>query len=466
MPQRSMLTPEPVARTDLGEIAGRDPAPSPMIRLPPDLPDRFVAANEVHARPYDPLDVPMRASYLAIQVEPADRERERVHLRALCERHGCLPPGEDLTHFSVPFGAFRLKWERHGEFSTYIVLVPGLPSAPFAEPAIDYLPPDWLQAIPGHVVVATHAQVLAAPPDAADPAALTAWFGDGPVIGAEIGDGAGFAYTDFKIQHDGFVRLLMFDRSLTPFQAGRMLQRLFEIESYRVLALLSLPIARRESPRVVEIERALAALTEEMAREDRGDETLLGELTRLAAQVERTLAASRFRFGASRAYHDLVQARIGELRERRIPGLQTIDEFMARRLSPAMATCVSLSGRLQELSERVARASALLSTRVSIARERQNQVLLASMDRRARLQLRLQQTVEGLSVVAISYYVVGLIGYLAKGVSAAGAPINADLVTGLAIPVVAIGVALIVRWVRKKVMGRTPDELRQMAVGD
>jgi len=436
-----------------------------MIRLPPDLPDRFLAANEVHARPYEPLDIPVRASYLAIQVETAERERERIHLRALCVRFGCAPPGEDLTQFSLPFGEFQLKWERHGEFSTYIVLVPGVPSRPFGEPAIDYLPPEWLEAIPGRVIVATHAQVINAPENPTSPALLDEYFGSASVVGAGIGDGAGFAFTDFKIQHDGFVRFLMLARAFTPFQAGRMLQRLFEIEAYRVLALLSLPIARRESSRVVGIERSLAALTEEMAREDRGDETLLGELTRLATQVESTIASSQFRFGASRAYHDLVTARIAELREQRIKGLQTIEEFMSRRLSPAMATCTSLTGRLGELSERVSRASSLLSTRVNITRERQNQALLSSMDRRARLQLRLQQTVEGLSVVAISYYVVGLFGYVAKGLQAVGLRVNPDLATGLAIPVVAIAVALGVRWLRRRVIG-TPPQRGSIVLGD
>ncbi|MCE2945540.1 MAG: DUF3422 family protein [bacterium] len=437
-----------------------------MIRLPPDLPDRFLAANEVHARPYEPLDIPVRASYLAIQVETEAREHERAHLRALCERFGCAPPGEDLTQFSVPFGEFQLKWERHGEFSTYILLVPGLPTRPFAEPAIDYLPPDWLAAIPGHVIVATHAQVIRAPEKPDDPGMLQDFFGSAAVVGAAIGDGAGFAYTDFKIQHDGFVRFLMLSCTFTDYQAGRMMQRLFEIEAYRVLALLALPIARRESPRVVEIERSLAALTQEMANEDRGDETLLGELTQLAAKVESAIASSQYRFGASRAYHALVNARINELRERRIPGLQTIEEFMARRLSPAMATCTSLSRRLQELSERVARASSLLSTRVSIAREKQNQALLASMDRRARLQLRLQQTVEGLSVVAISYYVVGLIAYVATGLEAAGVRIDAAIATGLAIPMVAFAVAMTVRWVRRRIVGNPPAKAAPTAVGD
>ena len=437
-----------------------------MIRLPPDLPDRFLAANEVHARPYEPLDIPVRGSYLAIQVETEARERERAHLRALCERFGCAPPGEDLTQFSVPFGEFQLKWERHGEFSTYIVLVPGLPTRPFAEPAIDYLPPDWLAAIPGHVIVATHAQVMQAPEKPDDPVMLQDYFGSAAVVGAAIGEGAGFAYTDFKIQHDGFVRFLMLSCAFTDYQAGRMMQRLFEIEAYRVLALLALPIARRESPRVVEIERSLATLTQEMANEDRGDETLLGELTQLAARVESAIASSQYRFGASRAYYALVNARISELRERRIPGLQTIEEFMARRLSPAMATCTSLSRRLQELSERVARASSLLSTRVSIAREKQNQALLASMDRRARLQLRLQQTVEGLSVVAISYYVVGLIAYVAKGVEAAGGGIDAAIATAVAIPVVGFAVAMTVRWVRRRIVGNPPAKTSPTAVGD
>ena len=428
-----------------------------MIRLPPDLPDRFLAANEVHARPFDPAATPSRASYLAVQVDTAQRAAELAHLGRLCERYGEVPPADGITQFALRFGANQLKWERHGEFSTYIVSTPGAAGRPFGDPAIEQLPQDWLAAIPGQTIVAANAALIPAPAGglagALDPL-LVEWFGEAAtVIGSAIGDGAGGAFTDFRLQPDGFQRFLIVDGDLTASQSGRMLQRLFEIEAYRVLALLSLPIARRVSPGVVRIEQELVTLTEEIAREERGDETLLGELTGLAAQVENALAATQYRFGASRAYFDLVRARIAELREERLPGLQTIDEFMARRLSPAMATCASLTGRLQELSQRVNRTSNLLSTRVSIVRERQNQALLASMDRRARLQLRLQQTVEGLSVVAISYYVIGLVHYLAQGVAALGAPIDAQVATGLAIPVVAFGVAMTVRWVRLKVVG-------------
>ena len=124
---------------------------------------------------------------------------------------------------------------------------------------------------------------------------------------------------------------------------------------------------------------------------------------------------------------------------------------MARRFTPAVDTCTTVSQRLHDLSERVAQASSLLSTRVNITRERQNQALLASMDRRARLQLRLQQTVEGLSVAAISYYVAGLMGYVAKAVKAIGVDLNPDIVVGLTIPVVALLVMTAVRRARRHI---------------
>ena len=210
-------------------------------------------------------------------------------------------------------------------------------------------------------------------------------------------------------------------------------------------------MARRLSPRIVVIEGALAELTDGIARDEGADEALLHELTRLAAEVESGLAASQFRFGACRAYADLVRTRIAELREVRLEGMPTIGAFMARRFEPAVSTCATVSSRLHDLSERVAQASALLSTRVDIARSRQNQVLLSSMDRRAKLQLRLQQTVEGLSVAAIVYYVVGLVGYLAKGFKAGGLAVNADLAAGLAVPLVALAALTVVRRARRHI---------------
>ncbi len=432
-----------------------------MSTLPPDHPQRRALADEAHARPPEPLQGPSRATHVALLVEHDHRELERTHLATLCQRFGVLPPAAGATHFSAALGGLRIKWERHGEFSGYTVFADGISPEPFSEPALGLLPPGWLAGLPGQTIVAAHAELMPAGKEIPTPAFLAHCFNDHIAVGAEIGDGAGLAFTDFHVHPDGCARFLVLDRSLTPRQAGRSLQRLFEIEVYRLLALLALPIARRQAPLIVAIEKSLAALTEAIAKNTArnsattvtttdDDEALLHELTRLAAEVESGLAASQFRFGACRAYFELVSTRVEELREQRLPGLQTIEEFMARRFTPAVATCTTVSQRLHDLSERVAQASALLSTRVSIARERQNQALLASMDRRAKLQLRLQQTVEGLSVAAITYYMAGVIGYLAKGLKAAGVHIDPDLTVGLLIPVVAVLVMLGLRRAHRR----------------
>jgi uncharacterized membrane-anchored protein len=419
--------------------------------LPADHSERRTLADEVHARPPEPLEAPARASYVAVIVGADERDAERAHIARLCASAGVDPPGPGTTQFSASIGAVRFKWERHGEFSGFTMSMPGLPARPFEDPASSRLPDGWLAALPGRTIVAAHAQLMPAFGVTLDAEFLATHFGANFVCGSDIGMGAGVACTDFRIHADGFGRFLLLDKSFTPRQAGRMMQRLFEIEAYRMLALLALPIARRLSPRIVAIEKSLAELTDGISHDDGRDEALLHELTRLAAEVESGLAASQFRFGACRAYADLVRTRIAELRETRRTGLQLIDEFMTRRFTPAVATCHTVSQRLHGLSERVGQASALLATRVGIARERQNQALLASMDRRAKLQLRLQQTVEGLSVAAISYYAAGLIAYLAKGGKAGGLPINADLTVAVAIPIVALAVLLAVRRARRHI---------------
>lgn len=422
-----------------------------MVRLPPDHPERLVLADEVHARPPEPLEAPSRASYVAVLVEADDRERERAHIERLCERAGVDGPAVGVTQFSASLGAVRLKWERHGEFSSYTFIARGLSPRPFTEPPSSLLPEGWLEGVPGRTMVAAHAKLLQAPDGAPDLGWVADHFEGNIVVGAGIGEGVGYAFTDFRLHEDGATRFLLLDRGLTPRQAGRMMQRLFEVEAYRMLALMALPISRRQSPRIVAIEKSLAELTDGIAREDGREEALLHELTRLAAEVESGLAASQFRFGATRAYAELVRTRIAELREQRIAGIQTIEEFMARRFTPAVSTCATVSQRLHDLSERVAQASGLLATRVGIARERQNQALLASMDRRAKLQLRLQQTVEGLSVAAIVYYVAGLVGYLAKGAKAAGLRLDPELAVGLSIPLIALGAFFVIRRARRHI---------------
>ena len=424
--------------------------------FPPDHPERITLADEVHARPPEPLATPARASYVAVLVEPEARDQEVRHLAALCRRFDVPGPPPQASHFRAALGPLRLKWERHGEFSGYTMSMAAEDAAPFEATAAQQLPAGWLAGIPGRTVAAVHAEVTAAPavvaggPRVPDVAALSSRFGSNAVVASEIAEGAAQVFTDFRLHDDGCTRVWLINRGLTQAQTGRTLQRLFEIEAYRVLALLALPIARRQAPRIAAIETSLASLTDTMAGEGIDDEALLHELMRLATEVESGIAASQFRFGACEAYHGLVLRRIAELREARLPGLQTIDEFMSRRLAPAAATCANAAQRLRGLADRIGQTSALLATRVGIARERQNQSLLASMDRRAKLQLRLQQTVEGLSVAAIVYYMAGLVGYVAKAARGAGLRIDPDIAVGVSIPLVAALMLWSMRRMRRR----------------
>lgn len=228
------------------------------------------------------------------------------------------------------------------------------------------------------------------------------------------------------------------------------MQRLLNIETYRLTAMLAFPLARRVGAEITRIENRLTVLAGgiHLAAGLERDRALLAELSELAAEMERLTASTTYRFGASRAYYALVERRIAELREHRLPSVQTLREFTDRRLAPAMRTVEAVRERQDSLSGRIARAANLLRTRVDVALEHQNRDLLHSMDRRAHLQLRLQETVEGLSVVVLSYYLVGLVSYAAKALSKLGLPLNPDLVAGLAIPVAMVTVGFGIRRLR------------------
>ncbi|MBK1660630.1 DUF3422 family protein [Paracraurococcus ruber] len=419
--------------------------------LPPSFPQRLELNDEVHARPPEAMAAPMRISYLALLHDPVRRDASWEAVVELARRSAVTPPLPGASHFSAEFGPYRLKWESHTEFHRVMFIAPGAGADPFAEPAIAAVPPDWVAALPGQLIVAAHVALLPGEEGPPDPDAIADRLFAGNVLaGGLLAGGTAQAYTDFRIHTGGFSRMLVMDSGMSPRQAGRYVQRLLEIDTYRMMALLALPMAREIAPFLTRSEQALAEITNSLVQAGEADEPeLLERLTALAAEVERREAESLYRFSAADAYYELVQRRIAELREVRIEGVQTLREFTERRLAPAMNTCRAVAARHDALSRRVARATGLLSTRVDLTRERQNQEVLASMNRRAQQQLKLQQTVEGLSIAAVTYYVVGLVGYVAKGIKAGGGKVDPDLVTGVAIPVVAVLVALGLRQVRR-----------------
>lgn len=426
--------------------------PGPL--LPAEHPQRQHLLAEAHARPVVPVDAPQYLTHLALCGEAGGQERELAHIAALCRTSGCEPPQSSADHMLVETAAFRLRWERHTEFSTYTIFSNDTDAQPFHAAGLDALPAAWVQALPGRLLAASHLSLIRAEGISESPGWMHRYFDSQSLSGSRCAGGAASVWTDFKPQDDGFTRFLVLDHSLERAQAGRLVQRLLEIETYRLMALLALPMVRKLMPELTRMESDLGDLTERMAstRDAAQEQELLGQLSALSAQVEQIIAQSNFRLDAATAYSTLVWRRTSALRETRVEGVSTVHEFMSRRLAPGMDTCQAIAGRLDRLSGRVSRAASLLRSRVDLALESQNRDLLASMNQRTRLQLRLQGTVEGLSVVILSYYSVGLIHYALNGLEAAGVRVPVGLLTGLSIavvvPIVAGGIYIIHRRVK------------------
>ncbi len=322
---------------------------------------------------------------------------------------------------------------------------------PFDRDVFRVFPAEWLAATPG--LRFTSALIRLEPrPEAAGGVTekLHDWFVPESLAVSEVLEGAALVASDFRIDPGGHMRMAVFVSQRTGRRrTGRIVQRLCEIETYKAMSMLGLARVRDLAPKMAEMDRDLTRLMDDMTGEGARPAETLEALLRVWAELETVLAQSSFRFGATEAYEALVSQRIGALREERWEGRQTFAEFMMRRFDPAMRTVKATRGRLGEMSDRALRAGELLRTRVDVERSAQNQNLLESMDRRADLQLRLQRTVEGLSVVAISYYAVSLAAYaLAPVMAAAG--VSKPVGTALLVPVVVAGVWIALRRVQRR----------------
>ena len=492
---------------------------------------RVPLAAEVHSRPSLRLSAPETLTHFAVfahaEADPHVDNSALQHktLAALCLHFGVAAPHVDSKYFFHDFGRFRLQWECHTEFATYtfaeqqngsgadsggngtaadkpgavapadgsVMAASDSLSAAFQQVPLRHIPQQWLERLQGTMMVAAHLVLRSAAGFNAIPLEKLRGFFDGKVLVGSNALQAAEVWTDFAIHADGFCRFVVQDVGLGYQQAGRLVQRVLEIETYRMMALMGLPYAQRATPLLNQIEGELAQLTAAMTRRGAdaapaGEgatgtgahgaagrhhhansraalddalwlgaddaENLLHQILGLAARMEQLALENNYRFSASEAYFKLVQSRIESLRENRIDGAPTIVEFMDRRLAPAMSTCAATARRQHLLGERIANTNALLRTKVGIVQERQNRKILESLNTRAAHQLRLQQSVEGLSVVAISYYSVGLLSYIGKALKSLGLPLNPDLLTGALIPLVACAVWFGLRRLHKLAASR------------
>ncbi|SDJ44242.1 DUF3422 family protein [Aliiruegeria lutimaris] len=428
---------------------------TPETRAPlADHPRRFELANEMHARPFPSLDAPAHALFLALKAPrdaaARDKSLDRAHLIALLDRFGADHPKPGATHWFGELGRHKLKWECHTEFTTYTLFIDGLEERPFDASEYELLPADWLAEAPGARMTSAMIRIEKLDEDDAGVARkLSEWFVSESVAAAQVLDDAAVLAGDFRIDTAGHMRFAVFVRpDISQRRTGRIVQRLTEIEIYKAMSLLGLPRARELSERMGTLDARLTHLMSDLTGENSPADESLDQLLEISAELESLLASSSFRFGATAAYEAILHDRIDVLRESRFEGRQTFTEFMTRRYDPAMRTVRSTEQRLRAMAERAARAGDLLRTRVDVERQAQNQRLLESMDRRADLALRLQQTVEGLSVVAISYYALNLVSYASYPLYEP-LGMSKGLATALLTPAVVLLVFMMIRRIRK-----------------
>ncbi|MES0824741.1 DUF3422 family protein [Ruegeria sp. SCP11] len=418
-----------------------------------DHPLRYSLANELHARPFPVADTPCTVVFLAIKKPVAavarDRDEDLAHLISLLDRHGAQHPQPQATHYAGQIGRHWLKWEQHTEFVTYTAITQNVSDRPFNPADFEVFPPDWLMASPGQRVTSAMIRVIERQEDDVIRSSLGDWFEPESLAVARVLDDSAICASDFRIDPAGHMRFALFvTKGTGRRRTGRVIQRLCEIETYKAMSMLGFARVKQLTPRIGELDGKLTELMGQMTDNAALPDELLPDLLSTSTELETLSAQCSFRFGATGAYEAIVNQRIEVLREERFHGGQSFADFMMRRYDPAIRTVKSTERRLQALSDRAIRAGELLRTRVDVERSAQNQALLESMDRRADLALRLQHTVEGLSVVAISYYAVSLVAYLLYPLTKAG--ISKGMLTAVVTIPVVLSVWFAIRQIRKR----------------
>lgn len=429
---------------------------------PYDHPSRQLLHEEVHSRPPVAQWPKERILSQAFLLDAESRQLQIDWIECLSKAFPKKGSGNQDHFFrSIELNAaperIILKWELHGEFATIAAIVQQntLVDAPLQrtrQPILTDLNA-LLHKMACPAIEASGGQRIAAIDIAFEDRSLfddaeevSAIFDGNTLIGGYImSNRQAQLWTDLHLNEDGFISYYVPHNILGSRQAGRVARRITEVETYRMAAMLAFPVAKGLSLPLRDAESDLAKMSKEIALlqidsslQLKKNGEFLSDLSQLASKTEQWISEFGLRFTAAEAYSQLVNKNSAELNELAVPGIQTLREFMDRRFQPAMDTCIWTQRRLRELSDRVSRTTQTLRTRIEFVNEEQTQALLASMDKRARLQLRMQETVDSLSVLVLTYYVVGLLFYVAKGGKEVGLPIYPEITAAIAAPVVAI----------------------------
>lgn len=394
---------------------------------------------ETHARPVPPLAAPLRIRRLAFMSADGGADLRALHPR-MAEVAGAVADGPAWARqLSFSHGGRQVIWELHNEFATFTWTGPE----------------DEWEAEPRGIGLELHRDLLLVfatridlmPTGAIAPAALEG-FSPLSLCYSTVFDGTAEAATDFHLDADGFTRFEVATGGMGTLRQGVLVRRLLEIETYRTMALIGLPLAREMGSRVNDYEQRLQAITARGGDGLEDHHRALAALNQLSSEISRTVEETSFRFAATQAYGEVLAERLARLRERAIGEFTTIERFVNNRAQPALATCRAMEKRLTSLTDKVQRSIELLNARITLSIQAQNQSVLDAISRTSQSQYRLQLTVEGLSIIAISYYALGLLGYLYEGLHGV-LPFSKGETLALSAPVVLLLVFLGVRRLRK-----------------
>lgn len=425
---------------------------------------RRMVVGEMHLRRWPKVRAPSSIIQFVRLLSAPEREEELAAMAAppaALSATGPIEPGSRPRHCDgVLAPGLAFTWERHSEASTTTLFVDGC--GPRVPPALgDALA--WAGSLPGKVIRAT--RLLVVPDEDAGRALLPELgFSSDELVTCHIAAASGEdeaharIWSDFRLREDGFGVVLVAACGMAPGPLSRTLQRLQELGNYRNLALLGLPVAREGWRALDRIEAMLGEMNHAVARPEATDDELLEDVTRLSMELVGQASASDYRMSATQAYATIVEERLAELHIRPCAGELSLADFTQRRFLPAVRTCAAHRRRAQQLGQRTGQVMALLRTRIETRIENQNGRLLASMERNAARQLRLQQLVEGLSVVAVSYYALGLVGKVLEGLEEWTPQVHAHLWAALLAPLVVTAAWLAIHRRKRRIFGSGDDQ--------
>lgn len=415
-------------------------------------------SDELHARAFDNFSGAGRFIRFIYLLE-GNADSIVSYVNSFLEEQGeaSIPSFSKFVSFNL--GHYSLDFERHTEFISISFIqksdaqLKGLSPEAY-DPRGVSLPLDWAHGSPGQIFHAIWLEVGGEPPAGLTEQKMLQTMQARAVAANQFSDGAAEVYFAFDIDAGGFSRVALFNRSMVASRLGRAVQRIVELETYRLLALLGFATVKEYGSKLDSITKHVGEITNELTEQIKQPENhvedMLSKLSAQAADLENIYSNASYRMAATKAYDSIVENRLDGLRVSRIEGFQGVKGFLNRRMLPAIDSCRAFSERLRRLSERISRAGDLLQTQTEMIIQRQNQDLLISMNSRAKTQLRLQQTVERLSIAAVTYYGVGLVGFLGMSLPLANWGIDLVALKAASIPIIAGCVWLAIRHVKKQ----------------